>query len=230
MQPYVFPYLGYFQLIHAVDKFVVYDDVAFIKQGWITRNRILINGQPSFFTVPVRHASSFVSIRDTGIDDGSQHRRWVEKLLKTFDNAYRRAPEFDRIYPLLETVFRRPATRVADVAVASLKAVADFLDIRPVWIESSSVYNNAHLKGQERVLAICRTEAATEYVNPSGGRALYSNAHFEAEGITLHFLEPRLVEYRQFSQPFVPWLSIVDVLMFNPRETVLSYLDRYELT
>src|SRR5437773_5433216 len=94
MQPYLFPYVGYFQLLNAVDRFVVYDDVAFIKQGWINRNRILINGHAAYFTVPVKHASSFSLIRDPLVDDDRQHARWAEKTLTTFSNTYRRAPEF----------------------------------------------------------------------------------------------------------------------------------------
>ena len=127
MQPYLFPYIGYFQLIHAVDRFVVYDDVAYIKQGWINRNRILINGKASFFNVPIKNASSFALIRDTLINDHQQHARWAEKLLKTFDNAYRRAPEFARVFPMLEHVFCAQTTRIADLALASVRAAAEFM-------------------------------------------------------------------------------------------------------
>lgn len=229
MQPYLFPYIGYFQLLHSVDRFVVYDDVAFIKQGWIARNRILINGGASFFTVPVRHASSFSSIRDTGIDDSPQSRRWVEKLLKRFDNAYRRAPEFARVFPLVESVFRRPAEHVSELAVASLRVVAEFLDIQTTWIETSAGYGNAHLHGQERVVSICRTEGASEYVNPMGGVEIYAAEAFASEGVRLRFLRSREMTYRQFGAPFVPWLSIIDVLMFNPRDVVRRQLDEYDL-
>jgi hypothetical protein len=230
MQPYLFPYIGYFQLVQAVDRFVVYDDVAYIKQGWINRNRMLINGEPAFFTVPIKHASSFALIRDTLIDDDHQHEQWVEKLLKSFDNAYRRAPEFARVFPLLDSVFSKKPSRIADVALASLKAVARFLDIRTTFVESSSGYGNAHLKGEERVLDICAAEHATEYINVPGGRALYSSERFAARAVKLEFLEPRPVEYRQFGSPFVPSLSIVDVLMFNPVETVRGFLTECDLT
>ena len=230
MQPYLFPYIGYFQLVQAVDRFVVYDDVAYIKQGWINRNRMLINGEPAFFTVPIKHASSFALIRDTLIDDDQQHEQWVEKLLKSFDNAYRRAPEFARVFPLLESVFSSKPLRIADLALASLKAVARFLDIRTTFVESSSGYGNAQLKGEERVLDICAAERATEYINVPGGRALYSPERFAARSVKLAFLEPRPVEYRQFGSPFVPSLSIVDVLMFNPVETVRGFLTDYDLT
>lgn len=229
MQPYLFPYIGYFQLIRAVDRFVVYDDVAFIKQGWINRNRVLINGAPAFFTVPIKHASSFALIRDTQIDDDAQHLRWAEKMLKTCDHAYRRAPEFDRVFPLLEQVFNRETTHIADIALASLKAVTAFLDVQTPFIDTSSTYANSHLKGEDRVLAICAAEAATDYVNLPGARELYSQEHFAARGIKLWFLQPRPIEYRQFGAPFVPSLSIIDVLMFNPVEGIRSFLDAYDL-
>jgi hypothetical protein len=228
MQPYLFPYIGYFQLIQAVDRFVVYDDVAFIKQGWINRNRMLINGAPCFFTVPVKDASSYRLICDTFIDDDRQHARWPEKLLKSFDTAYRRAPEFSNVFPMLESVLAGRPTRIAELAVASLRAVARFLEIRTAFVESSSIYVNGHLKGEERVLAICADEQATEYVNLPGGRSLYAPERFEAHGVTLTFLEARAIEYRQFDRAFVPWLSIVDVLMFNPIEAVRGYLSAYD--
>jgi hypothetical protein len=229
MQPYLFPYIGYFQLMHAVDRFVVYDDVAFIKQGWINRNRILINGEAAYFSVPIRHASSFVTIRETLIDDDPQNARWVEKLLKTLDNAYRRAPEFARVFPLVESVFQRTTNRIADLAVASLESVADFLEIRIDWVKSSVAYGNDRLKGEDRVIAICGAEQANEYINVAGGRELYSPARFRAHGLALQFIRPKLVEYPQFTNPFVPSLSIIDVLMFNQRERVKELLDSYDL-
>jgi len=230
MQPYLFPYLGYFQLMSAVDRFVVYDDVAFIKQGWINRNRILINGQPSYFTVPVKHASSFALIQDTLVDDDPQNARWVEKTLKTIDIAYRRAPEFARVFPKIEAVLTSPTRRVADLATASIKAMMQLLDLRAEWVESSARYGNAHLKGEDRVLAICRAQGATDYVNVAGGRELYSRERFAAEGIGLHFVQSRPVEYRQFQDPFVPWLSMIDVLMFNTQAAARELVAQYDLS
>jgi hypothetical protein len=229
MQPYLFPYIGYFQLLNAVDRFVVYDDVAFIKQGWINRNRILVNGQPTYFTIPIKHASSFAPIRDTYVDDDPQHERWVEKTLKTIDNAYRRAPEFARVFPLVEHVLTTQTTRVSQLAVASLKTVAELLEIRTAWVEDCDRYDNALLKGEDRVLAICRAEGATDYINVSGGRDLYSRDRFAAAGVRLQFVQSRPLEYRQFRDPFVPSLSIIDVLMFNPRETVQGFLTACDL-
>jgi len=229
MQPYLFPYLGYFQLLQAVDRFVVYDDVAFIKQGWINRNRILINGQPAYVTIPLKHASSFSLIRDTFIDDDPQNAKWVDKTLKTVANAYRRAPEFPQVFPLIEAALNVETSRVVDLAVASVKAVMAFLDIRTEWVASSAGYGNQHLKSEDRVLAICKAERATAYINVAGGRELYSRDRFAEQGIRLCFLQPGRIEYRQFHDVFVPWLSIIDVLMFNPPGNVREWLTRYEL-
>ena len=230
MQPYFFPYVGYFQLLHAADRFVVYDDVTFIKQGWINRNRILINGQPSYITVPVKHATSFKAIHEIEIDDGPQNRLWRARMLKSIDNAYRRAPEFSRVFPLVEAVLASGVTCVADLARASLRAVADYLRLNPTWVDSSRGYANAALHGQDRVLDICRAEGASQYVNPPGGAELYSPAAFEAAGVRLRILKPQAISYPQFGGEHVPSLSIIDLLMFNAPDTARDLVAAYELT
>jgi WbqC-like protein family len=201
MQPYLFPYIGYFQLLAAVDRFVVYDDVTFIKQGWINRNRMLINGEAAFFTVPIAHKSSAVAIRDTEISSAPEHRRWAEKTLKSFENAYRRAPEFAGTYPMLERVFTSATSKISELAADSIRAVAELLEIRTPIVATSSIY----------------------------GRELYAHGRFSAEGIELRFLTPQPIEYAQFGDTFVPWLSIVDVLMFNPLARVREYLHACEV-
>lgn len=229
MQPYFFPYIGYYQLLHAADRFIAYDDVSFIKQGWINRNRILINGAAAFITVPVRDRSSFRAIADVEID--GPEAVWRRKLLKTIENAYRRAPEFARVFPLVQGVLALPVTRIADLALASLSAVLDYLDVRIDIERSSATHAAGDLTGQERVIALCRRAGATEYVNSGGaGRELYAAGDFAASGLRLWFLQPRLREYRQFGAPFVPGLSIIDVLMFNPKAAVRDSLGDYERT
>jgi hypothetical protein len=229
MQPYFFPYIGYFQLLAAVDRFVVYDDVTFIKQGWINRNRMLINGDASFFTIPLAHKSSGVAIRETTISDAPEHRRWSDKLLKSFENAYRRAPHFAGTFPLLERVLATATTNVAVMALESVRTVAQHLDIRTPFVETSASYGNAALHGEDRVIAICRAERADRYLNVSGGQELYSRERFRSEGIELRFIQSKPIEYAQFGGAFVPWLSIVDVLMFNPVERVREFLAAGEL-
>ncbi len=228
MQPYFFPYLGYFQLMHAVDRFVVADDVSFIKQGWINRNRLLINGEAAYITVPLKRHPAAALIRDVEIADGPT-RRWRGTMLKTIANFYRRAPSFDRVYPLVERVVAAPFTSIADMARASLREVCDYLAIRPALVESSAVYGNAHLKGQDRVIDTCRTERASEYVNAIGGQALYSREAFAASGIRLRFLCSEMTPYPQAGGEFVPSLSIIDVLMSNPPDAARDLVARYRL-
>ena len=228
MQPYFFPYLGYYQLLHAADRFVAYDDVSFIKQGWINRNRILINGAAAYMTVPVHDRSSFRQIREVEIE--GPDAPWRSKLLKTIETAYRRAPHFDQVFPLIRDVVMLPVRHIVDLAIESLNVVIDYLEVRTPVERSSVRYSDVAGTGAERVIAICRHAGATMYINSGGaGRALYSVPEFSAAGMSLRFLQPRLPEYRQFSEPFVPSLSIVDVLMFNSKETVQRYLQDYEL-
>jgi hypothetical protein len=227
MQPYLFPYIGYFQLMHAVDRFVVADDLTFIKQGWINRNRLLVNGSPAYFTVPLKRHPADALIREVEIDEGSG--RWRTTMLKTIGNFYRRAPSFEAVYPIVERVIGGPFTRIADMARASLREVCGYLGVEVAIVDSSSAYGNAHLKGQDRVIDTCRAERASDYVNAIGGRALYSPDAFLAHGIRLHFIDTTPIEYPQFGGPFVPSLSVIDVLMFNTASGARELLTRYEL-
>jgi hypothetical protein len=223
MQPYFFPYQGYFQLIAAVDRFVVYDDVAFIKSGWINRNRILTANGVAYMTVPLSGASSFRSIRDTAC---VSPQTWRDRLLRTLAEAYAHAPERDAGLALVrDALDQAESTSIADVARASLRVVCAYAEIRTELVASSTVYQNAHLQGTDRVLNICRQERAQQYINLPGGRALYHTAQFEAHGLRLEFLEPVLEPYSQMhSLPFVPGLSVVDAIMSLPRDELKQRL------
>ena len=226
MQPYFFPYLGYFQLLRAVDLFVAYDDVNFIKGGWINRNFILVNGQAQRITVPLKGASSFKTIAATMV---AADRLWREKLLKTLRQAYSKAPHFDQVYALAEGVILSPCSSLAELALGSIKAVANYLLLTTEVRPSSAYYANDSLKGQTRILDICRRENADTYYNLPGGEALYDRAAFSAAGVTLRFIRPGELHYQQFGCAFVPRLSILDVLMFNPPGTVHRFLANCEI-
>ena len=219
MQPYFFPYLGYFQLIAAVDKFVLYDDVAFIKQGWVNRNQILLDGKPHLFSVPLQGASSNKTIRDTLVNF-HEYPRWKDKFLKTIALAYSKAPQFEPTRSLLSDVIDSNFGNIGELAWRSVLAVCQRLGL-PTRIEpSSTIYGNGHLHAQERVLDICARERAALYINAPGGRELYASETFAAHGIELRFLRSRLPVYSQFKHEFVPALSIIDVLMFNSPQQI----------
>jgi len=219
MQPYFFPYQGYFQLIASVDRFVVYDDVAFIRNGWINRNRILTSSGIEYLTVPLSGASSFRPICETRC---ARPGTWRDKMLRTLTQVYARAPEREAGLALAQRVLQAADSEsVRDLAVASLREVCAYADLPVSWQDSSLVYGNAELTGPRRVIDICRREKATTYVNVPGGRSLYDPAMFDSAGIALRFVTPALEPYPQSrSKEFVPGLSVLDLLMSVSRDEV----------
>ena len=226
MQPYVFPYLGYYQLIKAVDKFVMYDDVNFITRGWVNRNNILVNNKAHLFTIPLKDSSQNRPIRDISV---AVDRSWTKKILKTLEHSYKKAPFFEETLSLINNVFDSSLTHIHQISKRSIFIISRYLDLDSEFVDSSSSYNNYQLKGQERILDICRREGADQYVNPIGGQEIYSNVLFENSGIKLNFIKSNAIMYKQFVSEFVPNLSIIDALMFNSKEEVKEMLDEYEL-
>jgi hypothetical protein len=223
MQPYLFPYLGYFQLIAAVDTFVVYDDVNYIKGGWINRNNILLQDRAQRVTLDLDAASPNKRINEIAIHGGQ------EKLLKTIGQCYAKAPQFASVFPLLETILKQPEKNLARFLDGQLRQICDYLGLRPQWLVSSSLEKDNTLHGQEKILAICETLGATHYINPPGGKSLYDRAAFALRGARLSFIRPRPITYRQFGKNFVPDLSVIDVMMFNDREQCARLLGEYDL-
>lgn len=227
MQPYFLPYIGYMQLMNAVDTFVLYDDVAFINRGWINRNRLLINGQEYLFTVPLRDASQNKRINEVRLADDP---KWRGKLLKTIEQGYRKAPHYGTVMPLTEKIINFATDSIADLIHNSLVELNQYLGLTTRLVVSSSVYGNDQLKAQERILDICRQEGATRYINPIGGIELYDKSSFAQAGIELNFIEAKRVDYPQSTKgEFIPWLSVLDALMFCDVPAVRTMLGEYEL-
>lgn len=223
MQPYFLPYIGYWQLMNAVDEYVVYDDVNFIKGGWINRNNLLMNGAPCLFSLPLRAASPYKRINEI------EMLPVPPSFLRTVVQAYSKAPRFDDVYPLVEQIVSFQTAQLSTFLLNSIVSVARFLQMKTAITVSSQLEKDSALKGQEKVLDICRRLGATEYYNAAGGRDLYSRADFDAKNVTLRFLETEGVQYRQFREPFVPNLSILDLLMFCSPEEANVLLGRYRL-
>lgn len=229
MQPYIFPYIGYFQLISAVDKFVFYDDVNFIKGGWINRNQILLNGSKNLFTVPLKSASSFQTINETLIHS-ELYFKWKKKFIKSLEQSYKKAPYFDAVYPLIQQIFETKHTTIADLCIHSIKKVTNYLALEVVFEISSKKYSETKgIEKAERLINICQINQANTYINPIGGKELYQKDTFEKENINLFFIQNQLPSYPQFNNEFIPGLSIIDVLMFNSKEEVKKMLNQYHL-
>lgn len=225
MQPYFFPYLGYWQLINAVDKYVVYDDVAFIKGGWISRNNILLEGHKYMITLPLDNPSSFRNINQIDITSREVQRA---KVIRTLEAAYRKAPYYETIMPMINNLIMESKS-ISELNYNSIIQIDDYLGIETEIILSSDLKKNNELKGQEKVLHICKLLGADMYLNAVGGKELYSSDAFFDKGIELRFLKMSEVNYKQYNDEFVPGLSIIDVLMFNSVDKVIELLNQYTL-
>ncbi|MEQ6122353.1 WbqC family protein [Reichenbachiella sp. MALMAid0571] len=223
MQPYLFPYIGYFHLVQAVDKFVFYDDVNFIKGGWINRNRILINGKESFITLNLSHASPKKLINQIEVIDNRK------KLIKTIKLAYNKAPYFEEVFALMVQILSYDSTNISDIAINSIISITEYLKVKTKFIKSSSLPKTLNYKGQERVIRICKELEGKVYINPIGGLELYSSKVFKENGLTLNFLKPTIESYSQFNQEFIPALSIVDILMFNGVKKTSEMIKKYTI-
>ena len=227
MQPYFFPYIGYWQLINAVDKFVIYDDVSYIKRGWINRNNILVNGHPMLMNVRLKKVSQNKLINEVEV---SHDLNYNIDLLKTIKESYSKAPFFEAIFPIVELVINQQEKNLAKYLAFSIKEVCKYLSIDTEIIISSEISKYNELKGQDRILDICKLLSTDQYINAIGGRSLYSNKDFDLCGIELKFLKTLNIRYPQLNHnEFVPNLSILDIMMFNSAGQISSMLNDYEL-
>lgn len=211
MQPYFLPYIGYWQLISAVDVFVVYDNIKYTKKGWINRNRFLQNGQDALFSLPLKKDSGSLDVVDRELAADFS----PDKLLNQFRGAYARAPYFKQVIPLIESILRFEDRNLFRYVYHSIEYLCQHLGLDTKIIVSSNVPIDHSLKAQDKVLALCQKVGAQTYINPVGGVELYSKDDFEARGVDLRFIKSRPFSYPQAGNEFVPWLSVMDVLMFN---------------
>lgn len=229
MQPYLFPYIGYYQMINCSDYFVIADDVQYIKRGWINRNRILLNGEPSMITLPLKKGSSFLNINERSFTNQSVSKSRSTFLNKIY-NAYHKAPEFTDSYKLIESIMNFENNNVAEFLHNSIKEICLYLDINTEILLESSFNLSPKLKYQDSVIYVCKKLNADRYINSIGGMDLYSTQKFKENDISLKFIKTKeSLEYKQFYNKFVSNLSIIDVLMFNPRIEIKKMLNDYDL-
>ena len=226
MQPYFFPYIGYWQLINCVDKYVIYDDVNFIKSGWINRNRILINDNPRYINLPLVGSSPNKLINEISISD---NKNLLKKVLRSIEFSYKKAPYLRDSYELFESIILYDERNLAKWLENSIKSICKYLDINTEIIISSNINKNNQLKSVEKVLNICEVLGANEYINAIGGQSLYSKEEFMSQNINLYFLKTDEIIYEQFNGIKIPNLSIIDVMMFNSKDDIKKMLDKYTL-
>lgn len=226
MQPYLFPYIGYWQLLNAVNKYVIYDDVNFIKNGWINRNNILLNGQAHLITLPLEEASPNKLINEIFITSNVKIK---EKLLKTIKQAYLKTPYFDEVFPLIEKTILYEERNIAKAIKFSIEEICKYLGIKTQLLLSSEIEKDNNLKAQKKIIHIIKLLDGDQYYNAIGGQSLYCADDFEKNGISLKFLKTNSIEYKQLKNVFLPNLSIIDIMMFNDKEEIIGLLNSYEL-
>ena len=226
MQPYFLPYVGYFSLFDIADTFVIYDDVNYIKKGWINRNNFLSKTGPQRFTLPIRHASQNAKICDLELLPVDLIKT---KFFKMLSNSYAQAPYYQNVKQLLVDIFDYQNASLADFLVNALKKVVDYLSISINIIRSSQCNLSAGLSGMDRIIDIAENLKAKRYINAIGGVDLYSQEAFQKRDIELLFLKHNGTNYSQFLEKHVPNLSIIDVLMFNSPKDAIEIIQNYEL-
>lgn len=251
MQPYFMPYLGYFQAIAAVDKYILYDNLAYIVNGWVNKNRIRQrNNPPSWLIVPIKQKSSFTKISETQIDNS---QKWSKKMLCTLHQWYSRAPYYDEVMPLLDAILSKEYATISDLNCQSIIEICKFLEMKTEVVADRNRYFDIEqglklvengdysafpymtktqpIKKVARPIAICKLEGADHFVNAIGGTELYSKEEFAAYGIQIDFIKMHEIRYSQRCKDdsFEPYLSIIDVLMHNGKEKTKQLLNEYTL-
>jgi hypothetical protein len=223
MQPYLFPHLGYYQLVNTVDKFVFYDDVTFIKGGYINRNNILSNGKSFRFSIPVVGMSSNKLINELHFDSN------VKKTIKTFQQSYSKAPNYQNVIEIVEKVLFDQNRNVSHICSESIIYVFEYLNIDIDFFKSSDLTYDRNLSAEKKLFAISAILEDRNYINSPGGRNLYSKQNFDDNNVKLSFIDMQPVTYKQSFNEYIPNLSMIDVLMWNSKAEVIELLSRYVL-
>ncbi len=227
MQPYFFPYIGYFQLINAVDEFVIYDNIQYTKKGWINRNRIMVNDEFAYITLPLKKDSDFLNVKDRFLAGTWEVDR--KKMINRISESYQNAPFYSNAFPMIEFCIMYNDGNLFNFLLNSIQLTMDYLGIRTKLIISSKVSINHYLRNQDKVIAICKSQNASVYVNPIGGLGLYDKEIFKTNLLELHFQKSNQITYSQFNNEFIPWLSIIDVMMFNEVSKIKEFFNQYKV-
>jgi hypothetical protein len=227
MQPYFMPYIGYFQLINSVDRFVIYDNIQYTKKGWINRNRILSNGKDQLITLPIKKDSDYLDVVKRELSESWEKDK--SKMLNVIKSSYGKAPYFQETFELISKCLNNSEVNLFKFIYDSIILINNHLEIKTPIIISSTIDADHTLKSQDKVLSLCKEQNADIYINSIGGVELYNKETFKQNNIELNFIKSNPVQYTQFNNEFVPWLSIIDVMMFNSKEQIKEYLNNYTL-
>jgi len=228
MQPYFLPYIGYWQLLNVVDKFVILDDVTFIKKGYINRNSILNKNEIINIRLNIKKISQNKLIRDHYLFNDE---KWKIKLLSTIEHSYHKSVYYNEVYTLIKEILNYDLTNLSDFLYNQIIKISNYLNITTDIIKTSSAYNLSHLKGKYKIMKICEMESANIYINAIGGQSIYNYDEFKNNNIELKFIKTltNKIKYKQFNYDFHKNLSILDIMMHNDIEEIKKMLNYFVL-
>lgn len=230
MQPYFFPYIGYFSLIKYVDKFIFFDTPQYISHGWVNRNRILDQkGNPDYITVPIKKVSRETPIKEIEI---SMDKNWRETIVGKLSVYKRKAPNYDAVINFVKDIlYGSEYSNLSELNCMSIERTCEMIGLT----NDFSVFSKMDLQiGQvnapdEWALYITRALQGDIYVNPPGGQSFFDKEKYESNNIKLQFLESRLRPYIQRIGRFEPGLSILDAMMFCKNDEIKDMLEDYRI-
>ena len=240
MQAYFLPYIGYYQLINSVDVFVIYEYIGFRKSSWVTRNRILDKGknEPTYINLSVSKKSIGEIVSTVNLAHKKERIEAIDKLI--YFN-YKKAPFFYEIYPFLKDILYCEEQNLHTYNAKITKSVCELLSIETKIIADNpdclqierTLEKSASKSGNntmtQRVIELCKFYGGNHYINPIGGVELYSREDFQKSDLEISFVKTEPIVYDQFKSPFVPGLSIIDVLMHNGINGTRDLLNSYQL-
>lgn len=228
MQPYLFPYIGYWQLIANSDEFVFFDIVQYHKRSWMNRNRILHPNKTKefqYFLIPITKHKKGTLIKDVVL---SNNEKWKENILGKL-TVYKelKAPYYDDTIELIKSIFTKEYETFLSLSIESIKMICSYLDIELKYkIASDLNFDRSKIESPDDwALAISKDQKATSYLNPYGGYKIFDEDKYKSNGISLRFIKPNLTPYKQsWRENFTPGLSIIDIMMFNSKDKIKELL------
>ena len=226
MQPYLFPYIGYFSLIKNTDFFVFFDTPQYIRKGWINRNRILsANGDITYFTVPIQKADRNTPINKIIV---SNNYDWKMKTLGQL-NIYKKAPNYGRVIDLVKGIFNTDTMLISDLAIKSIVKTCEYLDIKYDIFSKMNLALPEVKEPDEWALYITKELGYNTYINPPGGMSFFNREKYQINDVDLQFLVQEIIPYRQNREVFIPALSMIDVMMFCSCNEINEMLCKYKI-
>lgn len=228
MQPYFFPYIGYYSVLKHVDRYIYLNNVQYIYHGWMNRNRILHPKEGwQYINVPIKKHSRNDVINEVIINNQIE---WKKKILNQIEHYKKHAPFYGEVKQLLEKIFSHDFERLSELNISIDQAIAEYLGITTLTdvISEMDLRYEKPVKPDEWALNICKALGSVkEYWNAPGGKEFFDAEKYARANIDLKFLKINLHPYKQKGNQFEAGLSIIDGMMFNSVEEINKMLDDF---